>query len=658
MSAVTCVFRLATATCVVLACAVACAAPGASAAARPRVVGVTVDDLSRLPAVLDSLRALPRRPWVRVVFDVSGRQADPSPYVRAVPQVAAVGPVLGELVDSSDLRWMTVAQVAARTVAYVRALRSSVAMWEVGNEVNGDWTGAPADVARKVQAAYDAVHRLGSRTALTLYENERCGDGPAELSPVAWAERYVSARVRAGLDEVLLSYYEPQCAGQRPGPAEWTRRFAALHRLFPRARLGFGEIGMPEPATPSTRSAATSIISYYYRLRIALSYYVGGGFYWHFAEDMVPRRSSPLWAALARAWSGASPQRIKARGASAEVAPPPHAAVSYQIGGPFRPAAGVRIVDRDWHVRPAVGAYGICYVNSYQAQPEELSWWRARHPSLLLRRDGQPVIDTNWNEQLLDTSTPAKRRAIAAIVGRWIRSCARAGYRAVEPDNLDSFTRSRGTLTASDNLALAQLLIARAHAAGLAIGQKNAADLAGAGRRLGFDFAIAEECQPYSECGRYLSAYGDRVIEIEYSDNGGLPTFDLACRLRGDRISVVYRDRNVTPAGRPGYIERWCRPTVAQDASRGEAHTRCYPWHTRIVWTTFWVGEVFDPSAPDGCRCTRPTTRNGSVTTAAATGSCAPGGARPSAASAAATSSPPRSRRGRTRSISTCRSTT
>ncbi|WIB12885.1 hypothetical protein [Curtobacterium sp. MCPF17_052] len=27
---------------------------------------------------------------------------------------------------------------------------------------------------------------------------------------------------------------------------------------------------------------------------------------------------------------------------------------------------------------------------------------------------------------------------------------------------------------------------------------------------------------------------------------------------------------------------------------------RTYPWHTRIVSTTFWVGEVFDPDADDG----------------------------------------------------------
>lgn len=253
--------------------------------------------------------------------------------------------------------------------------------------------------------------------------------------------------------------------------------------------------------------------------------------------------------------------------AAAVSAPPPHAAFSYQIGGPFRPAAGVQVVDRDWHVSPAAGVYGICYVNAFQAQPEELAWWRSRHRSLLLRRRGRPVVDTSWNEQLLDTSTPAKRRQLADIIGGWIDSCARAGYRAVEPDNLDSWSRSHGALTVADNFALAGLLIRRAHAVGLAIAQKNAAGLSKNGRRLGFDFAIAEECQPYRECASYLSAYGDRVIEIEYPDDGGEHNFQLACRLRGDRISVVYRDRNVTPAGRPGFIERRCPPAAARAAA-------------------------------------------------------------------------------------------
>ena len=31
-----------------------------------------------------------------------------------------------------------------------------------------------------------------------------------------------------------------------------------------------------------------------------------------------------------------------------------------------------------------------------------------------------------------------------------------------------------------------------------------------------------------------------------------------------------------------------------------EQVSREYPWHTNIVATTFWVGEIIDPSAPDG----------------------------------------------------------
>lgn len=31
-----------------------------------------------------------------------------------------------------------------------------------------------------------------------------------------------------------------------------------------------------------------------------------------------------------------------------------------------------------------------------------------------------------------------------------------------------------------------------------------------------------------------------------------------------------------------------------------EPNNQKYPWHTDIIATTFWVGEVFDPNAPDG----------------------------------------------------------
>lgn len=239
--------------------------------------------------------------------------------------------------------------------------------------------------------------------------------------------------------------------------------------------------------------------------------------------------------------------------------PPAHGVFSYQIGGAYRPAAGVTIVDRDRSDPPAAHRYSICYVNAYQAQTAEVGWWRGRHPDLLLRDGaGRPVVDTGWREPLLDISTAAKRRALARVVGGWIDGCAAHGYRAVEPDNLDSYTRSHGLLSAADALAYARLLVRRAHADGLALAQKNAAELSARGRRAGFDFAIAEECQVYEECGSYTRIYGDRVIEIEYTDQPRA-AFTTACARRGGRISVVLRDRDVTPPDDPHHVERWCQ---------------------------------------------------------------------------------------------------
>ena len=124
------------------------------------------------------------------------------------------------------------------------------------------------------------------------------------------------------------------------------------------------------------------------------------------------------------------------------------------------------------------------------------------------------MVDQDWDEPLLDLVHGADRRRLARIVGRWIAGCAASGYQAVELDNLDSWTRSDGLITRAQALRYARLLVDVAHAHGLAVAQKNVAGLDGT--RLGFDFAIAEECGRYDECGRYVEHYGDRVLVVEY----------------------------------------------------------------------------------------------------------------------------------------------
>jgi hypothetical protein len=100
--------------------------------------------------------------------------------------------------------------------------------------------------------------------------------------------------------------------------------------------------------------------------------------------------------------------------------------------------------------------------------------------------------------------------------------------------------------------------VRRSHGLGLAVAQKNAVGLSRLGRdQIGFDFAIAEECQVYDECGRYRRVYGRHLVEIEYSDNQRR-YFTAACAARGDAVSVVLRDRDVVPRERGAYVEKWC----------------------------------------------------------------------------------------------------
>lgn len=226
--------------------------------------------------------------------------------------------------------------------------------------------------------------------------------------------------------------------------------------------------------------------------------------------------------------------------------PDPTTDWAYQIGGSSVPAASVGIVDRDRHDTPA-GRYDICYVNAFQTQPDERRTWTSpRHRDLVLRDGaGRRVVDEVWGEWLLDTRTAAKRTRLAAIIGRWIDGCARHGFEAVEPDNLDTWSRSSGLVHPADNLALARLLARRAHAVGLAIAQKNAAGLGARGARAGFDFAIAEECGHFSECGRYVKTYGDEVLVVEYVRSD----FVATCAAFGDRLPVLLRDRDVSTSG-------------------------------------------------------------------------------------------------------------
>jgi len=227
------------------------------------------------------------------------------------------------------------------------------------------------------------------------------------------------------------------------------------------------------------------------------------------------------------------------------VLPTANASFDYQLGGAYDPPQDVTILSRDRTASPAPGLYNLCYVNGFQTQPNEESWWLEEHPDLLLRdENGDVVIDPDWDEILLDVRTDTSRAGLLAIVGGWIEQCALDGFDAVEIDNLDTYSRSGGLIEPDHAVAYMSLLSAVAHDAGVAIAQKNSAELLDRRDELGTDFAVAEECNEWDECQDFRDAYGDLVFVIEY-DRGA---FEQGCA-EFPELSIVLRDLDlVTPA--------------------------------------------------------------------------------------------------------------
>jgi hypothetical protein len=234
--------------------------------------------------------------------------------------------------------------------------------------------------------------------------------------------------------------------------------------------------------------------------------------------------------------------------------PTANASFDYQLGGAYVPPKGVTVVSRDRTSKPAAGLYNICYVNGFQTQPGEEDFWRTEHPELILKdASGTDVVDEDWGELLLDTSTAEKRSALTTIVGGWITKCKIDGFDAVEIDNLDSYSRSNGLLTQDNNVALMKTLSEVAHTSNLAIAQKNSTELLGRASELGTDFAVAEECNRWGECADYQAVYGNLVFIIEYRTQD----FTKGCTDYPE-LSIVLRDLDVSIPSSSNYVYDGC----------------------------------------------------------------------------------------------------
>lgn len=355
-----------------------------------RMFGLTVDNVTdeQLPRVIDALKKIKGRsrtkPVVRVVFDFDEEifekkkyhytpedfRAEVKYYYDAIIQMRPYVDIMGELIDSSAVYRchydpLPVRAYEARTKAYAEGLKDVVDVWEIGNEINGEWVGwldeswrdpditveqmaAMRDrVVSGLAATYSTLKQIkpDAITALTFYYNsdtvnhgwtndkKRNADGALEAyghnyDMLEWARAY--RRRLPDVDYVFLSYYEDDNEGVLPNRSNMdvtglVKSLVSLAGMFGTAKFGFGEFApqckFEDCSRRKCRACANAQVSYIRRYHNDLDklvrdvlaapgsgwdsrrVYVGGYFYWYFNSDVIKNNYKKTLEALKEAFS-------------------------------------------------------------------------------------------------------------------------------------------------------------------------------------------------------------------------------------------------------------------------------------------------------------------------------------------------------------------
>lgn len=306
------------------------ARPLPSASDPDQLYGVTIERVDNLPAILASLKEVNRVRWpiTRIVFQPEQK---PAYYLDAIKAIRQESSVMGLIADSSAMhRYKTVKEYESRVSEYLTQLGDYVNVWEIGNEVNGEWVGWKDDewqaqstdrmakkrqlVSDQIRAAFNIAKARGVKTALTLYYNDDGVEGHQcwpdksygpEYAMFTWVNKYIAdTNMKEKLDYVFVSFYEDDCPDLKKDPQTWVNLFKRLSVIFPNAKVGFGEFG---PQCPMCRARdcrrciadQKEFIPRYYKtynslIKPAAPKYVGGFFYWYFWQDMVPKERPAL----------------------------------------------------------------------------------------------------------------------------------------------------------------------------------------------------------------------------------------------------------------------------------------------------------------------------------------------------------------------------
>ncbi|BDW91121.1 endo alpha-1,4 polygalactosaminidase [Thalassospira tepidiphila] len=198
----------------------------------------------------------------------------------------------------------------------------------------------------------------------------------------------------------------------------------------------------------------------------------------------------------------------------------------------------------------AAGQYPICYINVGAVE----DW---RDDAMAFPQDVIGAPYWGWDgENWLDIS---RFELFANVITARLDLCRDKGFLAIEPDNIDAYEADQSSkptgfdITRADQLRYVNWLIKEAHLRGLAIGQKNVADLVPdlVGQ---MDFALLESSYRLgfmAEFDPYIGQ-GKPVFAVEYVDEGADPAaFCPAARAHGFQGVIARTDLDRGPQNCP-----------------------------------------------------------------------------------------------------------
>jgi hypothetical protein len=235
--------------------------------------GFTLDNVENISGIVKSIKAMPFKPSVRIVFDFPEK---PSSYRDAVESICQIAICLGQPSDSVYSGKMSVAQFKQRFKEYVDAF-PIINYWETCNECNGDWAGK--NTPAQTDEALKIVKAAGKKSVFVPYWNTKtCADKHGDY--YEWTVKNISAYVKAETDIVALSVYGFDCDGGEPSHSVLDGELNKFKTLFPNASIQIGEYG---------KQNSSQVMRHY------LSYNrVGFGGYWHGTQDLI-NTSGAMW---------------------------------------------------------------------------------------------------------------------------------------------------------------------------------------------------------------------------------------------------------------------------------------------------------------------------------------------------------------------------